>query len=79
MTFINLTPYSSVFSNIFVPTVLGRDSSVDVATGYGMDDPGIESLWGRDFPQQSTPALRHIQSLVQWVQGLFSTMDTGTL
>jgi hypothetical protein len=23
-----------------------RDSSVGIATGYGLDDPGIESLWG---------------------------------
>jgi hypothetical protein len=27
----------------------GRDSSVGIATGYGMDGPGIESRWGRDF------------------------------
>jgi len=25
------------------------DSSVGIVTGYGLDSPGIESRWGRDF------------------------------
>ena len=29
---------------------MGRDSSVGIATRYGLDGPGIESRWGRDFP-----------------------------
>jgi hypothetical protein len=33
----------------------GRDSSVGIATPYGLDYPGIESRWGRDFPQLSRP------------------------
>jgi len=41
-----------------------------IATGYVLDDPGIESLWGRDFPYVSSPALGPIQSRVQWVPGL---------
>jgi hypothetical protein len=28
----------------------GPGSSVAMATGYGLDGPGIESWWGRDFP-----------------------------
>jgi hypothetical protein len=28
---------------------IGRDSSVGIATGYGLDGQGIESRWGRDF------------------------------
>jgi len=36
---------------------VGRDSSVDIATGYGLDDPGIESRWKRAFPHPSRPAL----------------------
>ena len=32
-------------------------SSVGIATGYGLDGPGIESRWGRDFPQLPGPAL----------------------
>jgi len=30
-----------------------RDSSVGIATRYGLDGPGIESRWGRDFPHPS--------------------------
>ena len=29
---------------------MGRNSSVGIATRYGLDGPGIESRWGRDFP-----------------------------
>ena len=29
-------------------------SSVDIATGYGLDGPGIASRWGRDFPPVQT-------------------------
>jgi hypothetical protein len=25
---------------------MGQDTVVDTATGYGLDDPGIESWWG---------------------------------
>ena len=33
------------------------DSAVGIATRYGLDGPGIESRWGRDFPHPSRPAL----------------------
>ena len=39
----------------------GPGSSVGIATGYGLDGPGIESRWGRDFPHLSIPALGPIQ------------------
>ena len=32
---------------------LGAGSVVGIATGYGLDGPGIESRWGRDFPHRS--------------------------
>jgi len=32
-----------------------------IATAYGLDGPGIESWWGRDFPHLSRPALRPTQ------------------
>jgi hypothetical protein len=45
--------------------VSGPGSVVGMATGYGPDSPGIESRWGRDFPQHSRPALGPIQPPVQ--------------
>jgi hypothetical protein len=31
--------------------------SVGIATDYGLDSPGIESWWGREFPHLSRPVL----------------------
>ena len=45
-------------------------SSVGIATGYGLDDPVIESRWGRDISHLSRPALGSTQPPVQWVPGL---------
>ena len=42
---------------------MGRDSSVGIATRYGLDGRGIESRWGRDFPHPSRPALEPNQPL----------------
>jgi hypothetical protein len=35
----------------------GPVSSDGIATGYGLDCPGIETRWGRDFSHTSRPAL----------------------
>jgi hypothetical protein len=48
----------------------GRESSVGIATGYGLDGPGIESQWGRDFSHMSRLALGPTQPPVQSVPGL---------
>ena len=50
--------------------ICGPGSSVDIANGYGLDGSGIESRWGRDFPQPSRSALRTTQPPVKWVPSL---------
>ena len=57
----------------FVPSFIcncGSGRVVGIATGYGLDGPGIESRCGRDFPHLSTPALDPTQPPVQGVPGL---------
>jgi len=50
---------------------MGQDSSVSIVTSYGLDIPGTEYCWGRDFPHPSRQALRPTQIPIQWVLGLF--------
>jgi len=52
------------------PSHRGPGSVVGIATGYGLDGPGIEPRWGRDFAHLSRPALGSTEPPVQWVQGL---------
>jgi hypothetical protein len=50
---------------------MSGSGSVDgKATAYGLDGPGIESLWGRNFPHLSRPVLRPTQPPAKWVSGL---------
>jgi hypothetical protein len=46
----------SVYS-LYQESIRGRDSSVGIATRYGLEGRGIESRWGRDFLQPFRPAL----------------------
>jgi hypothetical protein len=48
----------------------GPGSSVGIVTDYGLDGPRFGSLWGRDFPNLSRPALGPTQPPVQRVLGL---------
>jgi hypothetical protein len=53
----------------------GRDSSVGIAIGYGMNGPGIESRWRRDFLRPSRAALGPTQHPIKRVMGLFSEVQ----
>jgi hypothetical protein len=63
--------FTSHFILFYSTELTGRDSAVSIATHYGLDGPGFESRWGRDFPHPSRPALGPTQPPVQWVPGLF--------
>ena len=51
------------------PPICRSGSSVGIMTDHGLEGPGIESRWGRDFPL-SRPAVGSTQPPVQWVPGL---------
>jgi hypothetical protein len=50
---------------------VGRDSSVGIATRYGLDFPAIESQRGWDLSYRFRPALGPTQPLIKSVPGLF--------
>jgi len=54
------------------PTIfcVDRDSSVGIATRYGLGGPDIESQGWRDFLHPPKPAMGSTH-LLQWVPGLF--------
>ena len=56
--------------NAITRRVVGQDSSVGIATRYGLDGPGIEFRWGRNFPHPSKLALGLTQPPTHCVPGL---------
>ena len=52
--------------------VIRADSSVGIATRCGVDGPGSDFRWGRDFLHPSRPSLSLTQPPTQWVQGVSS-------
>jgi hypothetical protein len=61
--------YSLVLNSLSAATIMYcvPGSVVGIATGYGLDCPGIESRWGRDFPHLSRPGLGPTQPPLKWV------------
>ena len=62
--------YSSSHLTSALDARMGRDSSVGIATCYGLEGPGIASQWGRDFQHLSRPALELTKTYVQCILGL---------
>ena len=50
--------------------IIGWDSVVGIATHHGLDGPGIESRWGRDFLQPFRLVVGSTQPPIQWVMSL---------
>ena len=48
--------HKSVTSGKYLALDVGLGNSVGIATHYGLDGPGIEYRWGKDFPHSSRPA-----------------------
>ena len=66
---VDAVPTVTYFILLFLLGV-GRNNSVGIETGYGLDGPGIESRWGRDFPHLSRLTLGPTHPPVQWVPSL---------
>ena len=49
---------------IKVASTCGPGSVAGIATGYGLNGPGIESRWGQDLQHMSRPALGPTQHSV---------------
>jgi len=51
-------------------SINGMYTAVGITTRYGLDGPGIESRWRRDFSHPSCQALGPTQPPIQWAPGL---------
>jgi hypothetical protein len=60
-------PFAQIFINVMTNW---PGSVVGIVADHGLDGPGIESRWGRDFPHLSRPSLGPTQPPVQWAPGL---------
>jgi hypothetical protein len=60
-----------LYFSCLVCCIVGRDSSVDIATRYWLFGPVVDSSWRRDFPHPSRPTMVSTQRSAKWVAYLF--------
>ena len=58
--------------------IRGSQDIFGIATRYGLEGPGLEPWWGRDFLHPTRPAPRPSQPPVQWVLGFLSRCKAAT-
>jgi len=63
----------------FVTAFVDQESSVVIATRYGLDGRGIESQWGRDFRHPTRLTLCPTQPPVQWIPVIPGGKAAGAL
>jgi len=68
LLFYHFSP-SKIIYYFITPMDVGQNCAVGKVTHYGLDGPGIESQWGRDFPHSSRLVLESTQPPIQWVSG----------
>ena len=61
---------SLIFNPLLQKLIVGQDTSVGIATGYGLDGPEFEFQLGRSLKDLSRTAVEPNQPPVQWVPGL---------
>ena len=63
--------------SVLLHNKVGWDCLGGIVTCYGLDNPGIESQWGRDFSYPSSLSLGPTQPPVQWVQVIARDKGAG--
>jgi hypothetical protein len=51
----SMVNYTFTFSTFYCDNKVGQESSGSIATCYGLGGLGIQSRWGKDFPQPPSP------------------------